>query len=402
MLLAHEIRLRPSRTQEEYFRHACGVARFTYNWALEHWKSAYEAGEKPSGSSLKKQFNAIRREKFPWTYEVHRDCTAQSFTQLQKAFTHFFHRMKAGRKPGYPKFKKRGGCKDSFYIANDRFRLDNKRIHLPKIGWVRLREVLRFEGMITSAIVKRVADAWFVVVQVDVGDYRRDRIANSEVGVDLGIRSSATLSTGEHIQGPKALKKNLRKLQRESRWHSRKQKGSANRRKSTMKLARLHRRIGYVRSDYLHKLSTRLCRENQAIGIEDLAVQNMVRNRRLSRHIVDEGWGGFRRQINYKAVIFDDVVVVHDRFYASSKTCFLCCEKRAKLSLSERTFKCACGWEIDRDVNAALNLLPWVTREVTLVEKEALVLALAETKLPLMKQELTPTPLCVGERYQKA
>jgi len=133
-----------------------------------------------------------------------------------------------------------------------------------------------------------------------------------------------------------------------------------------------------------------------------LAVQNMVRNRRLSRHIVDEGWGGFRRQINYKAVIFDDVVVVHDRFYASSKTCFLCCEKRAKLSLSERTFKCACGWEIDRDVNAALNLLPWVTREVTLVEKEALVLALAETKLPLMKQELTPTPLCVGERYQKA
>jgi len=229
-----------------------------------------------------------------------------------------------------------------------------------------------------------------------VGDYHKERAANGEVGIDLGIKASVTLSTGEQIHGPKALRRNLKKLRRESRRHSRKVRGSANRRKSSMKLARLHRRIGWVRSDFLHKLTTDICRKNHAIGIEGLAVGNMLRNHKLARSIVDEGWGEFRREVTYKAVIYDDEIVVHDRWHPSSKKCFVCGKVKDKLSLSERMFRCECGWKVDRDVNAALNLLPWVTREVTPVDKKAL--AMQMVKPAWTKQELICGHTCSQKR----
>jgi len=402
MNLAHEIRLRPTRTQEAYFRRACGVARFTYNWALEEWKRQHEAGDKPSGIALKREFNAIRRSKYPWTYEVHKDCTARPFANVQTAFNNFFRRVKAGASKdeiGFPKYKKRGKCKDSFYVSNDKLKLSGKTVRLPHLGIVRMREALRFDDKVMSATVKRIADGWYLVVQVDVGDYRRDRTADGQVGVDLGIKASATLSTGEQFDSPKPLRKALKRLQRVSRQHSRKKKGSANRRKATMKLSRLHRRVACVRSDFLHKLTTKLCRENQAIGVEDLAVGNMVKNHHLARCIADEGWGEFRRQLEYKVVIYDDEIVVHDRWYPSSKTCFACGKKKESLSLAERTYTCECGWSVDRDVNAALNCLPWVAREVTPVEREAL--AAAAVKLLSSKQELSGEHSCSSGRKQR-
>ncbi len=378
MILGHKIRLVPSPEQEAYFQRACGTARFTYNWALAAWKREYEAGNKPSGRSLKKDFNAIRKAQFPWTYEVHRDCTAGAFDHLQSAFQNFFRALKAGGKPGYPAFKKKGRSKDSFSIANDKLQLQEGRVRIPLLGWVKMREALRFEGEVLGAVVSRRAGQWTVAIQVEGGDLKKARVSEGVVGVDLGLRASATLSTGEVITGPKALWRNLKRLRRLSRRHSRKERGSANGRKAALKLSRLHLRIANIRQDHLHKLSTRLVSENQAVGIEDLHVKGMVRNRKLARAISDEGWSEFRRQLEYKAGLYDTQVVVHDRWLPSSKGCSSCGNVKAALSLSERTYSCdVCGLVIDRDHNAALNLkpieLPGGSGDVKPVEMGALV-----------------------------
>ena len=395
MILSHQIRLAPTKAQEEYFRCACGTARFTYNWALAEWKRLYGAGEKPSGWGLKKQFNAIRREEFPWTYDVHRDCTGRSFDDLQNAYKHFFRRLKLGQNPGYPKFKKKGSG-DSFYITNYLLRLNNKRVRIPVLGWVQMREPLRYEGKVMGATVKRVANRWMLSIRVDVGDYNRPRISDKIVGVDLGAKTLATLSTGEKIEGPKALRKSLKRLKRLSRWHSRKKPGSANRKKAAQKLARLHCRVADIRSEALNVLTTRLCRENQVVGIEDLDVEGMLRNRYLALSISDMGFGEFRRQMAYKSKIYDTELRIADRYFPSSKTCSVCGNIKKDLKLSDRIFKCNnCGVSLDRDLNAALNLrnLPAVSREVTPVE----IKALAETRKRVSETSVMEAGTCVSE-----
>lgn len=358
MILGHSICLDPTCRQEAYFRRACGTARFAYNWGLAEWKRQHEAGEKPDGMRLRKKFNAIRAQQFPWTYEVSKTCSARAFTDLQKAFQHFFRRVKQGKTPGYPRFKKRG-VRDRFYTDNDCVFFDGLRVKLPKLGWVRMREVLRFSGKVLGTTVSRRADSWYLSVLVDVGEIQKSRTSHGVVGIDLGLKSSAILSTGEVLQGPKALRAGLQRLRRLSKAHSKKQKGSANRAKASRRLARAHLRIANIRNDWLHKTTTRICRENQAVGIEDLAVQNLTANRRLARAISDEGWGEFRRQLEYKAPMYSTQIVVHPRFYPSSKTCSRCGHVLAELSLGQRVFQCpACGLSLDRDLNAALNLRP--------------------------------------------
>ncbi len=152
--LAHKIRLRPNREQEAYFRRACGVSRFTWNWALEEWKRQYERGDKPNALELKKRFNAIKRKEFPWTYEVTKYASQQPFIHLQSAFQRFFEKQSR-----YPRYKRKG-VRDSFYIGGDHLQVEGKRIRIPKLGWVRVRESLRFSGRIVSATVSRSADHW--------------------------------------------------------------------------------------------------------------------------------------------------------------------------------------------------------------------------------------------------
>ena len=391
MILAHRIRLVPTPRQADYFLRACGTTRFVWNEALRRWKDAYEAGEKPSGRKLKKAFNADKYERWPWLREVHRDAHARPFDDLQAAFANFFRRVKTGAgKVGHPKFKKKGKAGDSFYVANDKLAFDGRRIRLPKVGWIKLREALRFDGKVVGATISRTADRWHVSVQVDVGERRKERTSDFTVGVDLGIKASATLSTGEVVEGPKALDRNIKKLRRLSRRHSRKEKGSRGRRKSAVRLARLHARIADVRSDWTHKLSTRLCRENQAVGIEDLNVNGMVHNLKLARRIVDEGWGQLRWQLGYKAPMYGTDVVIHDRWFPSSKTCSGCGVVKDSLPLSERVFCCdACGLILDRDHNSAINMRPVArgTGELTPVEIAALARASALVKLRSWKPE---------------
>ncbi len=224
---------------------------------------------------------------------------------------------------------------------------------------MRTRQTLRFTGKTVSATVSRVADPWFVSIAVDTqNDAHLPQAENQgTVGVDLGITALATLSTGEVAAGPKAHKPLLDRLRRTSRSLSRKVKGSANRRKAKTRLAKLPGRIAGIRSDALHKLTRDLTRRFHTIGIEDLSVRGMLRNRHPARSIADASFFELRRQLEYKAATRGDAVVVADRFYASSKTCSACGHKLEELRLAVREWTCpACGDVHDRDMNAALNL----------------------------------------------
>jgi putative transposase len=382
---AHKIALDPTVKQAQYFARACGTARFTWNWGLAEWKRQYEAGEKPSGAALKKQFNAVRHIDFPWSAEVLRDATAQPFANLQAAFTKFFKKQTR-----FPQFKKKG-VHDSFYVANDKFAAVGLRVRIPKLGWVRAREALRFDGKILSAVVSRTAGRWFVSINVDVPEVLSVRENQATVGVDLGIKALATLSTGERFEAPKPLARNLDKLRRLSRQLARKQKGSRNRVKAAGLLARLHYRIACVRADALHKLTTELVRRFGTIVIEDLNVAGMVKNRHLSRAISDLGFGEFERQLAYKAPAAGSSVLKAVRWYPSSKLCSDCGFKVDILPLSIREWTCPeCGSVHDRDENAAKNLeqLLAASQEGTPVEMEALARSSGRVKPPSMKQEL--------------
>ena len=356
LMLAHQIRLTPNGAQAEYFRKACGISRFAWNWGLAEWKRRYQAGERVDGLTLKKDFNALKPMDFPWVYEVTKYASQQPFLHLQAAFRRFFD-----QKARYPRFKRKG-VHDSFYVGGDQIQVSGKRIRIPRLGWVRMREELRFRGRVVSATVRPIADRWFVSVQVELDGAPVPCESQAGIGVDLGVNRLATLSNGEKFDGPKPLRKELRKLRRLSRRLSRKRKGSNNRDKARMRLARLHHRIRCIRQDALHKLTSYLTESFAVIAIEDLNVKGMLRNRCLARAIADMGFHEFRRQLDYKARMRGNHVEIVDRWFASSKACSKCGRVKENLTLGERSFACeGCGFQGDRDLNAAMNLLGTVS-----------------------------------------
>ena len=327
--------------------------------ALE-WQRQYQAhtqdGDqpKPSQAALRRQLNATKREQFPWMLEVTKNAPQMAIIQLGQAFKNFF----AGH-ARYPTFRKKG-MYDRFTLTNDQFSVDGSRIRIPHLGWVRMRETLRFSGKIMSATVSRVANRWYASITVETRDLSHLPEAKNQgaVGVDLGISALATLSTGEPpIVGPKAHTASLKRLQRLSRALSRKQKGSSNGKKAKAKLGKQHARVSNIRKDALHQLTSDLTRRFHTIGIEDLNVKGMMSNRHVARSIADMGFFEFRRQLDYKADMRGAVVVVADRWYPSSKTCSCCGHKLESLHLGVRSWNCpVCATHHDRDVNAATNL----------------------------------------------
>ena len=380
---AHRIELDPTVAQAIYFAKACGTARFAYNWALERWKKKYAAGEKVNAGVIAKEFNRLKKSDpaLSWVKTVSKTAPQYAIDGLGEAFKRFFTKT-----AGYPKFRVKGRG-DSFRADyGELFRVRPDTVFIPKLGDVRLKQPLRFQGRVVQAVVSREAGRWFISITVDLGDNwtRKNETVdhpNDAVGVDLGLTHAAVLSTGEKLEGPKPLRRNLKKLRRLGRRLSRKAAGSNNRHKAKVRLARCHRKIKNIRKDWSHKFTTRLCRENQAVVIEDLKVSGMLKNRRLSRDISDSRWGEIRRQLEYKSKDFGTKLVVADRWLPSSKTCSNCGVKReGALPLSVREWSCPdCGAVHDRDINAAKNLrslavkseVPRVTRELTPVESKA-------------------------------
>jgi len=362
MIHGHVIALDPTVRQRQAMLRACGVARFTYNWALHEWNRQYRAGQKPSGTKLKKQFNAIKGEAFPWIFESPRDANAGAFSDLDTAFSNYIKSItgkRQGPRVGPPNFKKKGKTRDAFYVANDKFHFlaDGKHVHLPVIGSVKTREPLRLHGKILGGRVKRIADRWYLSVQVE-GDFRVPNVPEHEIlGIDLGLKTAVVPSRGEPLDAPKPLRKALKKLRRANRKLHRRQEGSANRRKAREELAKIHRDVANIRKDFLHKTTTKIARETQAAVIEGMNVAGMLRNHSLARALSDVGMGMFRTLLIQKGPVYGCEVIVADRWFPSSKTCSGCGVVKAELSLGTRTYECeACGLVLDRDRNAALNL----------------------------------------------
>ena len=358
MILAHRIQFEPNKKQRTYFAKACGVARFAYNWALSEWKKLYENGEKVTEGLLRKQLNATKRESYPWMFEVTKCAPQLAIKGLGKAFDNFFaHRAE------FPKFKKKGHH-DSFGLSNDQFSIKDKMIRIPNLGYVRMSERLRFDGKIMGAAISRTADKWYISIQVEMEPPAPVHNSESQaVGVDLGVKDLATLDDGTKITGAKPHKQLLTRIRMLNKSLSRKQgakegeKKSKNYKKTQRKLSRTYARVGNIRNDETHKLTTMLTREYGIIGIEDLNVSGMVKNHRLARAVVDMSFFEFRRQLEYKARMTGSIVVIADRFYPSSKMCSKCGEKNEGLDLSMREWECpTCNYQHDRDINAAINL----------------------------------------------
>ena len=351
--LVHKIALDPTNKQRTLLAKSAGTARFAYNWALDEWKTQYRNGYKPTEAALRRQLNAVKPTDYPWMFEVPKAAPQQAVKNLGDAFKRFFQ-----GKSAYPRFKKKF-VDDSFRADNGpgTFDVQGRYIRLPKIGWVKMRERLRFNGKLKRVVVSRTPDRWFASVLVEM-DTPIPQGENQTVGgVDLGVKALATLPDGTAFESPKALERNLKKLRRLNKAHSRKKNGSNNKRKSAAKLARLHRRIANIRADALHKMTTYLARNYGVIGIEDLNVSGMMQNGRLARQVSDVGMHEFRRQLAYKAELYGTKIVVADQFYASSKTCSACGWKNEALRLSDRAWTCrSCGTSHDRDANAAANL----------------------------------------------
>lgn len=419
VILSHKIALDPTEKQKRYFRQACGVSRHAYNWGLAEWKRQYRAGEKPSALSLKKQYNAIRAIEFPWSREVTKCAGGDAFSDLRTAYKNFFDdrakavsgklRWKDVRKP---RFKKKGK-RDSFALWNDQFRAEGDRIRMPHIGWVRMKEPLRYQGKIMGATVSRQAGLWFVSIAVEtVPDVPMPEPGTS-VGIDLGITHlmilSKPLADGTvKIDNPKPRRvymKRQAKLQRRISGQElvrRKRGGRASnrQRRRQLQLSKLHYRIANIRKDAIHKATTMIANNFETIYLEDLNVRGMTKNHRLAGAILDAAPGETRRQFQYKTALRGGEAILIDRFYPSSKTCSDCGHVMDKLPLHIREWDCpACLAHHDRDENAAKNIelvgqaMPkpsLATPMTTHGEMEALASASVEVKLPSVNRELNP------------
>jgi putative transposase len=386
MLLAHRIELKCNNKQKTYFAKASGVARKAYNWALNEWEQEYAAGGKPTETALRRKLNSIKRERFPYMLEVTKNAPQMAIIQLGQAFKNFF-----AKRASYPQ-KRHKWIDDRFTLTNDQFAVNDSRIRIPHLGWVRMRESLRFVGKILSATISRAADKWVVSITVEIPDpsITTENENQVAVGIDLGVSCFATLSTGKVIKGPKPHKALLGRLKRLSRSLSRKQKKSKNRHKAKLKLSRLHRRISNIRKDAIHQLTTEVTKNFRVIGIEDLHVKGMMKNRKLSRSIADMGFHEFRRQLEYKVKLNGSLIVVADRWFASSKICSHCHYRLPSLPLSERAWQCpACKTYHDRELNAAKNLENMaVSSTVTACGASSIgAVALATVRYGVLKQE---------------
>jgi putative transposase len=357
MIKTHKIRLHPTPEQAHYCACAAGTSRFVWNWALAEWDRQYQAGEKPTALKLKKQFNEIRREQFPWTWEVTKNASDQPILDLGKAFAAFF----AGR-ARRPRFKSKKRSKASFYLANDQLELGDHRIWIPKLGWVNMAENLRFKGKLTGARITKTADWWFVSLTVEIPDALPEK-RQAAGGIDVGLNRLATLSTGEGYENQAFLKTALKKLRQANKRLHRRKLGSKNREKARRQVARLHSHITCLRDDVLHKMTTRIADGYGIIGIEDLNLKGLLKNRRLSRSFSDAALGKLLHLLTSKVEQRGGQVIKVGRFFPSSKTCHGCGWKWEDMELADRIFLCQnpkCSYHQcaqDRDHNASLNIL---------------------------------------------
>jgi putative transposase len=358
---AFRYELDPNNVQHGALVQHAGAARYAYNWALadriERFKRNEGEAKFTSAIEQHKLLNSLKVAQFPWMYEVSKCAPQEALRDCERAYRNFWRGRKQGHDIGFPKFKKKGQH-DSFRLTGS-VHVTEHGVALPRIGRIRTKEgTEKLRGQILSATVSREADRWFCSLAVEVERVKPLAVVGEAVGIDLGIKTFAVLSNGEHFDSPQPLKRKMKKLRLLSRQVSRKKKGSKNRKKANLHVARLNRSIRNIRKDFLHKASTSVAKSHGIVCIEDLAVKNMERNHHLAQSISDAGWAEFRRLLEYKCSWYGSELRVIDRFAPSSKTCSVCSEVNHSLALADRTWVCEnCGTLHDRDDNASSNIL---------------------------------------------
>src|SRR6266699_55850 len=352
---AYKYRFYPTDEQKRILAQTFGCCRFVYNWGLATRKTAYaELGVKLNYNALSAMLPDLKKTHL-WLGDVSSVPIQQSLRHLDRAYKNFY----AGRSK-YPTWKSKQGNQSATYASNA-FTWENSQITLAKmdesLDITFHRDLPKGCKPSSVTVSKDCANRYFVSILVEE-DITPLPVVKSMVGLDLGIKSMVALSTGESVGNPRYAACDEKKLAKAQRRHARKKKGSKNRNKARLKVAKVHARINDRRRDYQHKLSTRIVHENQVICVESLAVKNMVKNHSLAKAISDVGWGEFVRQLEYKSKWYGRTLVKVDRWYPSSKTCHACKHVLDSLPLDRREWVCPeCGVVHDRDDNAALNIL---------------------------------------------
>ena len=377
---AYKYRLYPTNNQSAQLNKTFGCVRLVYNLMLDERKKHID-----DTNNIVHNPSYFKLER-PFLKEVDSLALANAWTNLNSAFSNF---KRDG--VGFPKFKSKKNNHFSYTTNNQHgsIRIENKKIKLPRVGFVKLKQHREFTGEIKSVTVSKTpTDKYYVSILVEESIEKLEKLSNS-IGIDLGLKVFATCSNGDVIENPKHLRKLEKQLAKAEKSKSRKKKGSHNRNKQRLKVARIHEKINNQRKDFLNKLSTKLIRENQTIIIEDLQVKNMVKNHKLAKSISDASWSEFRRMLEYKAIWYGRTIVIADKFYASSQLCSRCgCKNNHMKDLAERVFTCtSCGFTLDRDLNASINLSTVGTTDNSLGKLDTSVLL--TKKLPHMREQFT-------------
>lgn len=352
MKKSYKFRLYPIKKQEKNLESALDQSCFLYNQMLDIHQQVYLGEEKTLSN-----FNMNNIIKDFDTKQLHSQVKQNITKRISDAFKHFFRRVKNGETPGFPKFKKR-----IFYTSitfpQFRSKIKDNKIKIPRIGNIDIVQHRELEGNIKTLTIKKENDEWYAIFSCDEVSIEKQEIEfKSEVeGIDVGLNKFLVCSNKKEIENPKFLKKSEKKLVRLCRKHSKKKKGSKNKIKSRIKLARQYVKVSRQREDFHKKLARNLAMEIKYIGVENLNIQGMVRNHHLAKSISDAGWGQFFQYLKYYKTIFNGEIIEIGRFEPTSKTCSSC-EHKQKMPLDKRIFECEkCGLKIGRDLNASLNI----------------------------------------------
>ena len=352
-----EYRIYPSQKQELLLARTFGCSRWVFNHFLEEKIRFFkETGQSLSYCKCSKMLTKIKtQEDTAWLAEVEAAALQQSLRNLDQAFDNFSRRRKQG--VGFPNFKKKKSRKT--YRTPDAKIVDDSHVWIPKVGLVKARITRPIQGRITSATIKQAPSGKYFIVFtcVDIPEPPRSKTGKA-IGIDLGITTLVTTSDGQKIEGVADTQKLDKKLAREQRKLSRKKKGSNNRKKQKIRVAKVHEKIANKRKDHLHKVTAGLISENQVVCAETLNVEGMMKNHHLAKSIAAQSFATVLGFLEYKARFEGKIFVQVDRWFASSKTCHKCGVKADAMPLNIRSWQCkSCGAKHDRDINAAKNIL---------------------------------------------
>ncbi len=350
-------RLKPNRQQSLLFNNFAGSTRFVYNWALALSVQKYEQEKKRLRyADLCSELTCLKSivDKF-WLKEIHSQVLQQALKDLMSAYQHFFRRLKNNEKAGFPQFRKKGK-KDSFRYPQG-VKAQNGRVFLPNIGWVTYYDSRPLEGLIKQATIKREGKHWFITFSciINIAIENKSIEDSNIIGIDMGLTHFATISNGQKIENPRWLRKAEQKLAWEQRKLSRKIKGSKNRKKQVVNVVQCHINVKNNRKDFQQKITTELVKNHDVIVVENLNIKGMVKNHKLAKSISDASWNSFISMLHYKAAWRGKRIITVGRYEPSTKKCSSC-GRIQEIALSTRIYKCVCGLNIDRDLNASINI----------------------------------------------